>query len=56
MNTDKIFWREDGKKAWRTGWICERVGHKIRIGAYIGAPEHASIWYDKEDINMEPRS
>jgi len=55
MNYGAVFWREKGTKQWRTGWFVEFKGNKVRIGLYINAPEHASVWYDKNDIDYEER-
>lgn len=52
--SDKIFFREKGKKAWIPGWICERQGQKIRIGSYVGDP-FSRLWYDTWDIEIQER-
>ena len=50
---NKIWWREKGAKQWHEGWIVEKSGTKIKIGAYTGAKW--GVWYDRGDIEIEER-
>jgi len=55
MNYGPVFWREKGTKQWFTGHVCEFCGNKVRIGLFIHAPENASKWYDRNDIEVVER-